>query len=122
EAVWVPLEARAERQFHGDPNFATRERPGGGIEILVVIDRQNVTGAYLTQARPGHDMQTGTDAVDFMFNSRGGDLFHRLTSDNAPDPTSGHKRNLGIILDGYLYSAPQINSPISTRGTITGNF
>lgn len=121
EAVWVPLEERAEQQFQGDTRFATRPIPGGGTEILVVIDRQNVTGAYLTQARIGID-ERGQDAVDFVFNNRGGDLFYRLTSDNQPDPTTGFKRNLGIILDGKLYSAPELNSPISTRGQITGQF
>lgn len=52
---------------------------------------------------------------------RGGRLFGRLTGNNLPDP-SGFQRRLGIILDGYLYSAPNIRSTIFDQGVIEGHF
>jgi preprotein translocase subunit SecD len=35
---------------------------------------------------------------------------------------TGFSRKLGIILDGFLVSAPAIRSTISGRGEITGSF
>ena len=44
-----------------------------------------------------------------------------LTGMNEPD-ASGNKRLLGILIDDKLHSAPSINSRISTRGIIEGDF
>lgn len=120
-ARWVPVDERSAQMYRDSSNFATRQTPDERTEILVMIDGQNVTGQYLRRVSTGID-QRGADAVDFLFEEKGANLFYRLTSDNVPDPTSGFERNLGIILDGELYSAPQINSPISSRGQITGRF
>ena len=120
-ARWVPAEERVAQMYRDNSNFATREGPDGPTALLVVVDRQNATGQFLRRASVGID-ERGGDAVDFLFDSRGADLFYRLTSDNVPDATTGFARHLGIILDGELYSAPTINSPISSRGQITGRF
>jgi SecD/SecF fusion protein len=45
-----------------------------------------------------------------------------LTSDNLPDEVQDRKSKLGVILDGYLHSAPAINSAIGERGIIEGDF
>ena len=66
--------------------------------------------------------QKGRPDVTFQFNSLGARKFGGLTSSNLPDETSGFTRKLGIILDGYLYSAPSIQSTIHDRGEITGSF
>ncbi len=90
-------------------------------EILVVQDTFDVTGAFLVRAQPDID-QKGQPCVTFMFNTMGGKLFGGLTGNNLPDIAQDRYRLLGIILDGYLYSAPQINSTITTRGEISGTF
>jgi preprotein translocase subunit SecD len=53
--------------------------------------------------------------VNFRFNPEGGEIFGTLTEENINKP-------LAIVLDENVYSAPTINSRISTRGQITGRF
>ncbi|MEP0841580.1 MAG: protein translocase subunit SecD, partial [Phycisphaerae bacterium] len=59
--------------------------------------------------------QNGRPSVDFRLDARGGDKFQPLTRLNL-------KRPLAIFLDGEAISAATIQSAISTRGEITGNF
>ena len=75
------------------------------MEILVVADPYNVTGAYLTKAAVAPD-QRGKPCIDFTFNDTGGQLFAKLTGDHLPDKLTGFTYKLGIILDGELFSAP----------------
>ena len=58
----------------------------------------------------------------FIFPSiaRGAQKFGGLTSHNLPDEVQGHKRKLGIILDGALCNAPYIKSTITDSGEISG--
>ncbi|MBX3411354.1 MAG: protein translocase subunit SecD [Pirellulales bacterium] len=122
-ALWVPLdEGQDQQSILGDTNLATRRSPDGKSEVLVVIDKQNVNGGYLRSAIADNDAQTGRPSVGFLFDARGADLFYRLTSENSPDAVSGFKRRLAIILDGTIYSAPTIDSPIAERGQISGSF
>ncbi|HTM56091.1 MAG TPA: protein translocase subunit SecD [Pirellulales bacterium] len=97
-----------------------RETPNRGREILVRIDRHNVDGRYLTQASQGIG-DTGL-AVNFSFDAEGAQKFGRLTGANLPDEATGFKRELGIILDNVMLSAPTINSVIHGNGQITGRF
>ncbi len=87
----------------------------------MLADRFNVTGAYLVQVGSDVD-QRGRPDLTFRFNSLGAKKFGGLTSSNLPDEASGFTRKLGIILDGYLCSAPSIQSTIQDRGEITGSF
>ncbi len=122
-AWWVPVDETARQEFATRTGLKTRVRNVRGedvLEVLVVDDPFNVTGAYLRRAQPDVD-QRGRLSVRFNFNSRGGQLFGRLTGNNLPDP-SGFSRQLGIILDGYLYSAPNIRSTIFDVGVIEGQF
>lgn len=124
KAWWVPVTKGQERSFASYGEIATRIktlRDKERLEILVVKDPFDVTGQYLASARSDID-QTGRPNVNFAFNSQGGRLFSQLTSKNLPDDVQGFSRKLGIILDGYLYSAPAIRSTISDRGEITGDF
>jgi SecD/SecF fusion protein len=123
-AWWVPVEAEQAADFERMAEIATRTRKIGDrdvLEVLVVNDEWNVTGGYLTRAVPAVD-QTGNPSVSFQFNATGGQLFGGLTGTNVPDKTADFYRKLGIILDGYLYSAPRIQSAIFDRGEITGRF
>lgn len=123
---WVPLspEKTEDNPILSYREIATRPKKIGDrtvIEVLVVKDAYDVTGGYLVRSAPGID-QSGRPNVTFMFNSRGGLLFGGLTGDNTPDEVHNFTRKLGIILDGYLFSAPSIQSQIRQRGEITGNF
>jgi SecD/SecF fusion protein len=122
-ARWIPVEASREMSFRGRADYATRDVKIGNrneFQVLCVIDPFNVTGDYLVNASPGLD-QNGGHSVNFRFNSDGANRFLQLTSAHTPDP-AGQKSELGIVLDGYLQSAPSINQAISDSGEITGNF
>ena len=123
-AEWVPVTKGREDEFAIFKGIATRIENYAGeesLEILVVMDPYNVTGEFLDGTSSGYDDRV-RPCVNFIFNSQGGRRFGALTSDNLPDEVGDFKRHLGIILDGYLYSAPYINGPITTRGQITGDF
>ncbi|MCS7236746.1 MAG: protein translocase subunit SecD [Thermoguttaceae bacterium] len=125
-AWWVPI-ARGQEENFPYPEIATRKRVDPRTryeftEVLVVKDPFDVTGAYLVHAGPGFD-RTGAPAVYFTFNSEGGMRFGGLTGNNLPETGQVEfTRKLGIILDGYLYSAPAIRDTIFTHGEITGRF
>ncbi|MFW5692659.1 MAG: protein translocase subunit SecD, partial [Thermoguttaceae bacterium] len=122
-AWWVPVHESARQEFATQAGLKTRVRDVRGedvLEVLVVNDPFNVTGNYLVRAQPDVD-ERGRPCVRFHFDSQGGRLFGRLTGNNLPDP-SGFSRQLGIILDGFLYSSPNIRSTIFDVGVIEGQF
>ena len=84
------------------------------LSAYLVGEEADLTGDYLTDARPGFDNQQRPQ-VDFAFNPAGGGLFQALTEENIG-------AQLAIILDDRVYSAPTIQSRIATRGTISGRF
>jgi preprotein translocase subunit SecD len=73
-----------------------------------------VTGRDLRNARPTLD-ENNQPAVSFTLNNEGGRKFGAVTGDNVG-------RQLAIILDGVVQSAPRIDSRITTDGRITGSF
>jgi len=68
----------------------------------------------LVKAAPGQD-EYGRNSIDFVLDERGGRLFGNITGKNIDRP-------LCILLDNIAISAPKINSKITTRGQITGDF
>ena len=124
-AFWVPVEPGKEGQFEGSPDlgkrWVTTRRGKKHLEVLVVQDDQDVTGAYLTRAKPGVDEQL-RPAVNFAFNAAGAERFGKLTGTHLPDKVGKYEYQLGIILDGKLQSAPGIRDAIFGSGEITGDF
>ena len=119
-AQWVKLD---EAKFPKDERAGMilrvkNEKP----EVLVVMDEFNVRGSHLDYARVGIDSGVGGPAVNFGFNDDGAKLFGDLTARNLPDPSLNLRRRLGMILDGALFSAPNLNSKIGAHGQITGHF
>jgi preprotein translocase subunit SecD len=119
-ARWVRV--RESEKFDDQYNLVrTRTVNGRSInEVLVVRDPYDVTGDFLTNARPNWDQ--GRPIIEFTFNENGGKLFAGLTGDNRPEGDGELKSQLAIILNGVVYSAPNILTTISDRGQITGNF
>lgn len=119
-ARWVKLDTN---QF--DPlrttDFITRQNLRGEPEVLVIMDVYDVTGEFLENASTGMDTR-GRPAVNFTFNAQGTRRFDGLTTENAPNPGTGFKRSLGIVLDNTLLSAPVLNEPIiGGSGQISGD-
>jgi SecD/SecF fusion protein len=117
---WVQLDT-AKMNPAEDRGLVTRMMPDGRVEVLVVLDRFNVTGGYLSRAASSYD-QNLQPCVNFSFNSAGAALFGTLTGQNLPDPANRLESRLGIVLDDTLLSAPTIRSAISGDGQITGSF
>ena len=82
---------------------------------------QGLTGKYLKRARFDRDHVTNKPQVAFEFDPEGARIFEALTREWSP---KGNKKyQMAIVLDGELYSAPQINGVIAGgSGVITGNF
>jgi preprotein translocase subunit SecD len=84
------------------------------VAAYLVKVSADITGDYLEDARVGFDQQQ-RPIVNFRFNPDGGRIFGELTEANIGN-------QLAIILDENVYSAPTIQSRISTRGMIEGQF
>jgi preprotein translocase subunit SecD len=84
---------------------------------MVVDKRAMLTGAELTRAEVAADPNSpGNWQVAIEFNPEGARRFGDITERNVG-------KQLGIILDGNVYSAPRINERIpGGRAVITGQF
>ena len=74
-----------------------------------------ITGRDLKNARPSRTGQFGQIGVTFFLTAGGAEKFSAATGANIG-------RNLAIILDNKVQSAPRINDRISDQGVIQGNF
>jgi len=69
-----------------------------------------LTGEYLIDSRPESDDKHGI-VVSFRFNSEGAHLLSDLTTKNV-------QRQMAIVLDAYIESAPNIQQPLTNGGGI----
>jgi preprotein translocase subunit SecD len=110
------------------PEAGTTDKPGPGVQVVngrgaggqrepyLVQRRTLMTGDVVTNARVSPGSITEGMAVDFTLDARGTKQFGDITRANVG-------RNLAIILDGVVSSAPTIREPITGgRGQITGRF
>ena len=117
-------EAQARAAYGGNVPPDLQILPGnseGGVQggtpgtVYYVVRRvAAVTGRDLRNARLGLD-QNNRPAVNFSLNSEGAARFGNFTASNI-------NRQLAIVLDNRVYSAPNINSRIDNEGIIEGNF
>lgn len=88
------------------------ERPG---TVYYAVRRvAAVTGRDLRNARPSLD-ENNRPAVQFTLNNEGARKFGTFTGANVG-------RQLAIVLDNRVYSAPRIDTRIDGDGRITGSF
>jgi len=93
----------------------TREGKETALPYLVA-KKAVMTGEYIKEARFDRDPLTGKPQIAFSLTAKGTEIFGRITEENVG-------RQLAIVLDGQLQSAPVIQTPITGgRGQITGNF
>lgn len=85
----------------------------GGYSLL--SDKAEVTGADLENARVVMMGDNGYPSVSFSFNAEGSKKFGKLTGANIG-------KQLAIVLDNTVQSAPVIQSRITREGSITGTF
>ena len=107
-----------------DPRYAFMLSDEG--EPYYVQRKPELTGDSLTSARVERDPVTGKLSIGFQLNSTGAAKFASLTRNykaHGPKNPSAQGRQLAIVLDGHLYSAPVIQGEIpGGRGEITGSF
>ncbi len=97
----------------GAPGQAIEERRV--LSAYLVPTSPDLTGDFLTDARSSLDNRYGW-TVNFAFNSEGARRFATLTGENVG-------KQLAILLDGAVYSAPSLNTRIGGgRGFIHGRF
>jgi SecD/SecF fusion protein len=93
-------------------------------ERLVVKKKaeDGLQGDFVQSARVSAD-SFGAPQIEFTLTDDGAKKFARVTTDYGPDPQTGQKHRMAIVLDGVLYSAPQINEPIINGSCqISGHF
>ena len=89
---------------------------GRGRQYYLVPAFTDLTGRLLKDAFRGFGGQTGSEpVVGFVFKSEGGDKFYDLTSKNIG-------RQIAVIIDNTVITAPVVRAALSTEGTISGNF
>jgi len=91
-----------------------RAGPDAAAQFYLVQRAAVVTGTDLKIARRGQD-QNGLPAVHFSLNATGASKFSRATRENIG-------KQLAIVLDGKVKSAPSIRSEIKDSGIIEGRF
>lgn len=78
-----------------------------------------LSGENVTDAREAPDPQTNQVAVTLNMNSQGAKIWGQMTTKAAQD----NNREVAILLDGEVVSAPRVINPITAGNTqITGNF
>ena len=87
--------------------------PGATVYYLV-RRAAAVSGRDLRSARPSLD-ENNRPAVAFTLNNEGARKFGRVTGENIG-------RQLAIVLDGRVQSAPEIQGRITNEGRISGSF
>lgn len=73
-------------------------------------------GSVIVDASKQFDDRQGSVEVSMSMNTEGAKTWARLTADNIG-------KQIAIVLDGYVYSAPRVNQAIEGgRSSISGNF
>ncbi|MEC9372528.1 MAG: hypothetical protein VYC34_01735, partial [Planctomycetota bacterium] len=103
--------------------FRARDLVGeeyNGLYYILVWDTDDLAmtqadGEWrVSRAFPSTD-QFGRACVAFQMDARGGSLLGRLTGPNTGRP-------MAVVLDDQVYTAPNLQSRISSNGQIVGNF
>ena len=98
----------------------TQKNPDGDPyteELLIEIENKyGLKGEHINSASPSRNPLTQSPMILFGFNTEGATAMGRLTQ---PDNIG---RQMAIILDGKLLSAPALQGPITSNGQITGDF
>ncbi|MCL1909407.1 MAG: hypothetical protein FWG05_00555 [Kiritimatiellaeota bacterium] len=98
---------------------------GEGYSPIYVSRRPLLTGANIAKAGVETDQLLGPQ-VRIKFDSEGRRELADITakySENGPQNTTGESRQLAIVIDGIVYSAPRLVAHITSGSAcISGNF
>ena len=100
-------------EFMREPH---KSRSGPDLPGYLVQKKPVLTGKSIKSAYMSRNPVNNQPEVEFTLDSDGTDIFAKVTRDNVG-------RQLAIVLDGELQSAPNIHEPIEGgRGQISGNY
>ena len=115
---------RVKQLFPADMKFAWHYQAQGETTEFLYLYALKATrngmpamdGKYVTDARPNTDPYTGEFEVSMSMNSEGAKRWANLTRENV-------NRAIAIVLDGVVYSAPNVSEEIKGgSSSISGNF
>ena len=86
-----------------------QERP------IVLYKDVLMTGEYISDARVQFNPDTREPEVLVTFNKRGATIFERITTENL-------QKQIAIVLDGKVHSAPVVQAVLSDHAVISGGF
>ena len=81
-------------------------------------DNVKIAGDVRIRGNNTEDGKNGNPAVGFSFNPEGAKVFGAMTERNKPTP--GILRNLAIMMDDKIVSAPTLNAVLREGGQISG--
>ena len=86
------------------------------IRVARADGKAPLDGSVITEAREQYSQQGATAEVSMAMNAEGAQEWARLTGENV-------NKSIAIVLDGYVYSAPNVLNKIEGgTSSITGNF
>lgn len=86
------------------------------IRVARADGKAPLDGSVITEAREQYSQQGATAEVSMAMNAEGAQEWARLTGENV-------NKCIAIVLDGYVYSAPNVINKIEGgTSSITGNF
>ena len=128
---WVPVDPTMIEDLRTMPDVVTREasvqpatengqNPEQALEVLVLelTDLYDVYGKHMARVNKSVGSR-GEPELQFEMNRDGAERMKHLTDRYKRGAERTRGRQLGIILNDSLYSAPAINDKIESRGVIT---
>ncbi|MGI5830906.1 MAG: protein translocase subunit SecD, partial [Thermoguttaceae bacterium] len=132
--TWVPVDPTMVEDLRTMPDVITRESPisrsdagaerdegvASGVEVLVLelTDLYDVYGRHMARVNKSIG-ERGEPELQFEMNRDGAERMKHLTDRYKQGTERTRGRQLGIILNDSLYSAPAISNKIESRGVIT---
>ena len=92
----------------------------GFPDQVLQVGPARLEGSGVNEAIPRFDTQSGSWAVTLDLTSEGGEAFASMTAEAASYPIGDPRRQIAIVLDGEVMSAPGVNPDVSPQRGITG--
>lgn len=92
----------------------------GAPDQVLHVGPAQLEGSDVDEAIPRFDTRSGTWAVTLDLTSEGAQAFASMTAEAASYPTGDPRRQIAIVLDGEVMSAPSVNPDVSPQTGITG--
>ena len=121
--AWLEQEAKEKARLEAEGKggeFNPKKYEYFILTRVSPIDNVKIEGDVSLTAQSDTDPKTFNPCVSFRFNGAGAQAFGRMTERNKP--AGNTIRNLAILLDQRVVSAPTLNAVITSQGQISGRF